>query len=271
MHGLIGKLRAVEGKADELTQIMIEGSDAMPGCLSYVVARDAEDEDAIWITEVWVDADSHRASLALPQVQDAIARGRPLIAAFEQHVATAPVAASAGRYGSTGTPQAAGVQRSAGDAQREHLQDLYRHGAWSDARLLAAVKAANGTASEALHELAHVRGAQETWLARIGERQASLAAWPELSLEELEREGARLDSAWAELLADLADSDLGRPVTSRNSRGEQSTSSVADIATHVALHAQYHRGKANSALRDIGAEPVNVDYITWRRLGSPEA
>ena len=31
----------------------------MPGCLSYVVARDPTDADAIWITEVW---DARRAT-----------------------------------------------------------------------------------------------------------------------------------------------------------------------------------------------------------------
>lgn len=276
MHGLIGKMRSVEGKADELIEILTAGSDAMPGCLSYVVARDAEDENAIWITEVWVDAESHRASLALPQVQDAMARGRPLIAGFEQHVATTPVAASTERYGSTGAQRAAGLEPAAGGeqvgqlGQLGQLRDLHRHGVWADARMLTAVKAADGTAAEAMRELAHIRGAQETWLARIGERQATLPVWPELALEEIEREGARLDGAWAELLAGLAPSDLERTITYRNSRGEQSTSSLTDVATHVTLHAQYHRGKANAALRDIGAEAVNVDYITWRRLGSPE-
>ena len=129
--------------------------------------------------------------------------------------------------------------------QLEQLRDLHRHGVWADARMLTAVKAADGTAAEATRELAHIRGAQETWLARIGERQATLPVWPELSSEEIEREGARLDGAWSELFGGLAPSDLERQITYRNSRGEQSTSSLADIATHVALHAQYHRGKAN--------------------------
>src|SRR5690554_3122883 len=100
MHGLIGKLRSVEGRADELMEILIEGSHAMPGCLSYVVARDAGDAEAIWITELWVDEARHRASLALPQVREAIDRGRPLIASFEQHVTTAPAPASTGRFAS---------------------------------------------------------------------------------------------------------------------------------------------------------------------------
>jgi quinol monooxygenase YgiN len=91
MHGLIGKLRAHPGQRAALATILLEGIGGMPGCLSYVVAEDPADEDALWITEVWDSADSHQASLALPSVRDAIARGRPLIAGFDSHVQTRPL------------------------------------------------------------------------------------------------------------------------------------------------------------------------------------
>lgn len=91
MFGLIGKLRAVAGERDALIAILLEGTDDMPGCLSYIVAKDGEDEDAIWITEVWDSRESHRASLRLPQVQAAIARGWPLIAGFESGTEVVPV------------------------------------------------------------------------------------------------------------------------------------------------------------------------------------
>jgi len=82
-YGLIGKMRAVPGKRAELIAILLEGTGAMPGCLAYIVAEDAKEPDAIWITEVWDSADSHKASLQLPAVQAAIAKGRPLIAGFD--------------------------------------------------------------------------------------------------------------------------------------------------------------------------------------------
>lgn len=91
MYGLIGKMRATPGKRDALLAILLEGTDAMPGCLSYVIAKDPADADAIWITEVWTDAARHQASLSLPAVQQAIARARPLIAGFDRHVETVPV------------------------------------------------------------------------------------------------------------------------------------------------------------------------------------
>ena len=94
MYGLIGKMIAVQGQRDALIAILLEGvagGPGMPGCLSYVIARDPADANAIWITEVWDSEASHKASLSLPSVKQAIARGKPLIAGFGQSVVTEPV------------------------------------------------------------------------------------------------------------------------------------------------------------------------------------
>jgi len=91
MYGLIGKMKAVAGERDRLIALMSEEVEPMPGCLSYVVARDCDDADGIWITEVWVDRESHAASLALLGVRELIAKARPLIAEFERHIETQPV------------------------------------------------------------------------------------------------------------------------------------------------------------------------------------
>ena len=91
MYGLIGKMTATPGQRDSLIAILLEGISGMPGCLSYIVARDPADADVVWITEVWDSKASHDASLALPAVKNAIAKGRPLIAAFGNGTVTSPV------------------------------------------------------------------------------------------------------------------------------------------------------------------------------------
>jgi quinol monooxygenase YgiN len=91
MYGLIGKMIAAPGKRDELISILLEGVARMPGCLSYIVAKDTGDANAIWITEAWDSQASHDASLSLPSVKEAIAKGRPLIAGFSDRVVTTPV------------------------------------------------------------------------------------------------------------------------------------------------------------------------------------
>lgn len=91
MYGLIGKMTAVPGQRDALIAILLEGTAEMPGCLSYIVAQDPADANAIWITEVWDSKASHEASLSLASVRQAIARGKPLIAAFGDSTVTMPV------------------------------------------------------------------------------------------------------------------------------------------------------------------------------------
>ena len=91
MYGLIGKMRAAPGQRDALISILLDGVSGMPGCLSYVVAQDPADADAVWVTEVWDSRASHKASLLLPSVKDAISRGRPLIAGFDRHIEIVPV------------------------------------------------------------------------------------------------------------------------------------------------------------------------------------
>jgi len=91
MYGLIGKMTAAEGKRDELIKILTGNEGGMPGCLSYIVAKDPTDANAIWITEVWDSKESHTASLKLPAVQSAIAKGRPMITGFSDAHETEPV------------------------------------------------------------------------------------------------------------------------------------------------------------------------------------
>jgi quinol monooxygenase YgiN len=91
MFGLIGKMTAVADQRDALIAILLESTGAMPGCRSYVVAKDPREANAIWITEVWDSAEHHKASLQLPEVRAAIARGKPLIASFGDSVLTEPV------------------------------------------------------------------------------------------------------------------------------------------------------------------------------------
>lgn len=95
MYGLISKISTAPGQRDALAALLVEGTQAMSGCLSYVIASDPTDANGLWITEVWDSQASHDASLSLPAVQAAIAKGRAMIAGFSNRVETVPI----GGYG----------------------------------------------------------------------------------------------------------------------------------------------------------------------------
>lgn len=91
MYGEIGKIVAVKGRRGEVIENILNAISDMPGCISYIVAKDVSNSDAIWISEVWDSKASHDASLSLPSVKAAIAKNLPLIAGFGNSVVTTPV------------------------------------------------------------------------------------------------------------------------------------------------------------------------------------
>ncbi len=92
-YGLSGKIVAAAGQGEALAGHLLDAADALQaaqGCHLYVVSRDAQDPDAVWVFEVWDSSEAHQASLQLEAVQQLIVRARPLIARmgerFESHV-----------------------------------------------------------------------------------------------------------------------------------------------------------------------------------------
>ena len=91
-YGLLGQMMAQPGKRAELVAILGEGTDKMPGNIAYLIGEDSANPDAVWIVELWDSKAAHTASLKLPAVQAAIAKGRPLIAGFGTRAEFMPVA-----------------------------------------------------------------------------------------------------------------------------------------------------------------------------------
>ena len=91
MWGMIAKITLHPGKRDEMVEILRSGADGMPGCLSYIVARDLSDANVLWVTEMWNSAEDHQASLSLPAVKAVIPRAKPLVANFERIAVTEPL------------------------------------------------------------------------------------------------------------------------------------------------------------------------------------
>jgi uncharacterized damage-inducible protein DinB len=90
--------------------------------------------------------------------------------------------------------------------------------------------------------------------------------WPSLTLSELARIGPPLDAQLDRTLSALSPSGLEAQVRYVTGAGQTFHTPLGDILLHLLLHGQYHRGKANAALRAIDAEAVGVDFIAWQRM-----
>ena len=81
--GLHGRLLAAPGKGDELEAILLGAAEALKAddeCLLYVVSRQPDEPEAVWVTEAWTSSEAHRASLENEQTRALIQRALPLIA-----------------------------------------------------------------------------------------------------------------------------------------------------------------------------------------------
>lgn len=94
MYGLIVKLTVLPGRQEEMIGILKESAANLPGCFSYVVAKDAADENTVWVTEVWDSMESHDRSLSLPSVQSAVPRAKAIVSSSNKIAVTSPVLGS---------------------------------------------------------------------------------------------------------------------------------------------------------------------------------
>ncbi|MDR4949557.1 DinB family protein [Neobacillus cucumis] len=148
----------------------------------------------------------------------------------------------------------------------ETIMKMFDHLDWANQRIFEALKSKGDRANQAKLQFSHILLAEEVWFQRI-KRQDSipLAIWTELTIEECSKLVEKNKQHVARFFEGLSKEDLEERIVYKNSTGQEFSTSVRDILTHVALHGQYHRGQINRLLRQVGHEPVNVDFITFVR------
>lgn len=80
--GLHGSLKARESKGNQLASLLMKASEVLgtvAGCRLYVVSIDSEDEDLVWVTEVWDSKEDHAASLQQESIRSIIGEAMPLL------------------------------------------------------------------------------------------------------------------------------------------------------------------------------------------------
>jgi len=156
------------------------------------------------------------------------------------------------------------------DSMKEHFTRLFQHLKWADARVLESLRSAQNPQKRGLELYSHILGSEHVWLSRIRETTKRVDVWPVLTLDECESIARENVVAFTELLSRLTADLLEKRITYRNSAGDQFTSTIEDILTHIAMHGSYHRGQIAASLRAGGDSPSPTDYIAFVR-GAPAA
>lgn len=153
---------------------------------------------------------------------------------------------------------------------RDHFINVFQHLKWADARVLESLRGSRSVLKRDQDLYAHILGSEHVWLSRIRGTAPKFAVWPTLTLDECERLAADNAAAYQRLASDLTSEGMQSAITYRNSAGDEYSSMLEDILTHVSLHGAYHRGQIAASVRAAGDTPIPTDYIAFAR-GAPAA
>lgn len=82
MYLLHGKLTAKSGHQEELAKILLEASKLVStakGCKVYVIGKDDNDQNSVYVTEIWDSKDDHDNSLKVEGVRELIMKAMPIL------------------------------------------------------------------------------------------------------------------------------------------------------------------------------------------------
>lgn len=151
----------------------------------------------------------------------------------------------------------------------DYLRRQFSYDEWANREVLNAIHAAaEQTAGEnsaanrrSLQLMSHILAAELLWLERLKQQPQSVPVWPEPDLAQCEAQASKLGGQWLEFLDLITAGDVSQSISYTNSKGEQWTSTIVDVLTHVVLHSAYHRGQIASHMRASGQTPAYTDFI----------
>jgi uncharacterized damage-inducible protein DinB len=158
----------------------------------------------------------------------------------------------------------------------ETLRELYEYNYWARDRQFQACTALTseqflgllGSSFSSLRDtMAHLLMAEWVWLERWQGRSptredvATLAADRFLSPDSLREAWEPVEMGVREFLRICSEKDLSRSISYTNFQGKVWTYPLWRMLFHVVNHQTYHRGQITTLLRQLGATPVQTDYL----------
>jgi uncharacterized damage-inducible protein DinB len=149
----------------------------------------------------------------------------------------------------------------------DYLRRQFAYDEWANREVLNAIGAAGAGNQRSVQLMAHILAAEQLWLDRLKQQPQSVPVWPEPDLAQCEAQAAKLGGQWLEFLDLMTAGDVSQSISYKNSKGEQWTSTIVDVLTHVVMHSAYHRGQIASHMRANGQTPAYTDFIHGVRQG----
>jgi uncharacterized damage-inducible protein DinB len=146
---------------------------------------------------------------------------------------------------------------------KELFTDLFQYSHHYNQKLLELLLTHPDKVSDKAKRLvSHILNAHHIWIARINKVPADVMVWEVHDLYML----AAMDKVNYEKSLEVLNREIWNQVVDyNNSRGELFSNTVRDILFHVINHSTYHRAQIATELKLAGIEPLNTDYIFYKR------
>lgn len=108
----------------------------------------------------------------------------------------------------------------------------------------------------------HILNAHHIWVSRIIGTQGDFGVWDIQAIQVFKKIN---DKNFNETLNILNHVDLSKTISYKNSKGQSFENKTSDILFHIINHSTYHKGQIATDFRQNGIEPINTDYIFYKR------
>ena len=91
---LINKLTAKPGQRDRVVEILLESGKAFddnPACLMYLVAESVDEDNVIWVSDLWTSREPHDEALQRPEIRPFVNEAMPLLEGMPEQIEVRPV------------------------------------------------------------------------------------------------------------------------------------------------------------------------------------
>lgn len=118
------------------------------------------------------------------------------------------------------------------------------------------------TSEKSVELFNHILNAHHIWNNRIEPQQIAFGVWDIHPIQDCRN----IDKANYEHTLLLLDKvDLHKKIMYTNTKGQTFDNLIQDILFHIINHSTYHRGQIATEFRQNGLDPVNTDYIFYKR------
>jgi uncharacterized damage-inducible protein DinB len=158
----------------------------------------------------------------------------------------------------------------------ELIRGLYGYHHWANRRLFEVAHGLGGEAGARdmgthwsfptlTRTFEHIYGADRLWLCRFrGDSSAKMTGGEFATLAALRPAWDALEVEQRAHLEGLADADLGRVLSYRNSQGIQGQAALGALLQHVVNHATHHRSEIATMITLVSGSPPDTGIATYR-------